>query len=103
MYVLMIPMSNPLTNTFQPKHRDSATYRSRYRLLLTRALTLIRNHFANTLKDVAADVTKRVAERQLNDTTQSALLYAKFRVPAPEMKQIGLEIQKRAVTPADSE
>jgi hypothetical protein len=86
-----------------PHHRESATYRSRYRLLLTRALTLIRNHFANALREVASDVTKRIAERQLNDTTQSALLYAKFRVPAPELKQIGLEIQKRALPPAGAE
>jgi hypothetical protein len=87
----------------QPGHRESASYRSKYRLLLTRSLTLIRNHFANALKEVAADVTKRIAERQLNDTTQSALLYAKFRVPAPEMKEIGLEIQRRAVLPAGAE
>lgn len=33
----------------------------------------------------------------------SALLYAKFRVGAPELKQIGLEIQKRAVVPANAE
>lgn len=31
----------------------------------------------------------------------SALLYAKFKVGAPELKQIGLEIQKRAVPPLD--
>jgi hypothetical protein len=44
-------------------------------------------------------VSKRIADRQLNDTTMSALLYAKFRVGAPELKKIGLEIQKRAVLP----
>ncbi|KAF2738026.1 Sec34-domain-containing protein [Polyplosphaeria fusca] len=80
-----------------PNHHESATYRSRYRLLLTRALTLIRVHFTNALREIAADVAKRIADRQLNDTTMSALLYAKFRVGAPELKQIGLEIQKRAV------
>ncbi|KAF2175538.1 Sec34-domain-containing protein [Zopfia rhizophila CBS 207.26] len=86
-----------------PNHRESATYRSRYRLLLTRALTLIRVHFTNALREIAADVSKRIADRQLNDTTMSALLYAKFRVGAPELKQIGLEIQKRAVLPAGAE
>ncbi|KAL5376967.1 hypothetical protein DPSP01_010076 [Paraphaeosphaeria sporulosa] len=86
-----------------PKHRESATYRSRYRLLLTRALTLIRVHFTNALREIAADVAKRIADRQLNDTTSSALLYAKFRVGAPELKQMGLEIQKRAVLPAGAE
>ncbi|KAF2466672.1 Sec34-domain-containing protein [Lindgomyces ingoldianus] len=86
-----------------PNHRESSTYRSRYRLLLTRALTLIRVHFTNALREIAADVSKRISDRQLNDTTMSALLYAKFRVGAPELKRIGLEIQKRAVLPANAE
>ena len=86
-----------------PNHRESQTYRSRYRLLLTRALTLIRVHFTNALREIAADVSKRIADRQLNDTTSSALLYAKFRVGAPELKAMGLEIQKRAVVPQGAE
>ncbi|KAH7394142.1 Sec34-like family-domain-containing protein [Phaeosphaeria sp. MPI-PUGE-AT-0046c] len=84
------------------KHKEAETYRSRYRLLLTRALTLIRVHFTEALREIAADVAKRIADRQLNDTTMSALLYAKFRVGAPELKTIGLEIQKRAVLPKGS-
>ncbi|KAF2800845.1 Sec34-domain-containing protein [Melanomma pulvis-pyrius CBS 109.77] len=86
-----------------PNHRESATYRSRYRLLLTRALTLIRVHFTNALREIAADVSKRISDRQLNDTTMSALLYAKFRVGAPQLKKIGLEIRKRVVLPAGAE
>ncbi|KAL1394015.1 Sec34-like family-domain-containing protein [Phyllosticta capitalensis] len=86
-----------------PKHSEASTYGSRYKLLLTRALTLIRVHFTNTLREIAADVSKRIADRQLNDTTMSALLYAKFRVGAAELKELGLEIQKRAVLPADAE
>jgi hypothetical protein len=84
------------------KHKEAETYRSRYRLLLTRALTLIRVHFTEALREIAADVAKRIADRQLNDTTMSALLYAKFRVGAPELKAIGLEIHKRAVVPKGS-
>ncbi|KAK5005376.1 Golgi transport complex subunit 3, partial [Cryomyces antarcticus] len=84
-------------------HREAPSYRSRYRLLLTRALTLIRVHFTNSLREIAADVSKRIADRQLNDTTMSALLYAKFRSGAAELKQVGLEIQKRAVLPAGAE
>lgn len=83
--------------------REAPIYRSRYKLLLTRALTLIRVDFTNSLRALAADVSQRIADRQLNDTTQSALLYAKFRVGAPELKELGLEIQKRAVLPAGSE
>ncbi|KAH7085621.1 Sec34-like family-domain-containing protein [Paraphoma chrysanthemicola] len=84
------------------KHKEAESYRSRYRQLLTRALTLIRVHFTEALREIAADVAKRIADRQLNDTTMSALLYAKFRVGAPELKTIGLEIQKRAVVPKGS-
>ncbi|TIA43827.1 Sec34-domain-containing protein [Aureobasidium pullulans] len=86
-----------------PTHREAPTYRSRYRLLLTRALTLIRVYFTNSLRALAADASQRIADRQLNDTTQTALLYSKFRVDAPELKQLGLEIQKRAVLPAGAD
>ncbi|RDH30469.1 Sec34-like family-domain-containing protein [Aspergillus welwitschiae] len=84
-----------------PDHKEAGVYRSRYRLLMTRALTLIRTHFVSSLRDVYADASKKIADKQLNDTTMSTLLYAKFRVGAPELKQIGLEIQKRAVPPLD--
>ncbi|KAI5298381.1 Golgi transport complex subunit 3, partial [Ascosphaera atra] len=85
-----------------PEQKDAEMYRSRYRLLMTRALTLVRVQFVTALRDISADVSKRIADRQLNDTTMSALLYAKFRVNAAEMKQTGLEIQKRAVLPVDA-
>ena len=85
----------------QTEQKEAEVYRSRYRLLLTRALTLVRGHFVAALRDIYRDVSKKVADKQLNDTTMSALLYAKFRVGAPELKQIGLEIQKRAVPPVD--
>ncbi|KAL4979205.1 Sec34-like family-domain-containing protein [Aspergillus desertorum] len=84
-----------------PEQREAEVYRSRYRLLLTRALTLIRGHFVSAVRDMYSKVSKRVADKQLNDAALSALLYAKFRVDAPELKQIGLEIQKRAVPPLD--
>jgi conserved oligomeric Golgi complex subunit 3 len=64
---------------------------------------LLRNHFTNSLKEISADVQKRIADKQLNDTTMSALLYAKFRVDAPELKRMGLEIQRRAVVPAGAD
>lgn len=83
--------------------KEAETYRARYKQLLTRALTLVRNTFMTGARDVANDVAKRISDKQLNDTTMSALLYAKFRVDAPTMKDLGLEIQKRAVIPADAE
>ncbi|KAJ6166621.1 hypothetical protein N7470_002068 [Penicillium chermesinum] len=82
-----------------PEQKEAEIYRSRYRLLLTRALTLIRGNFVSNLKDVYQNVAKKISDQSLNDTALSALLYAKFRVAAPEMKRIGIEIQKRAVPP----
>lgn len=90
-----------LLTLVQPEQKEAEVYRSRYRLLLTRALTLIRGHFVSALRDIYSSVSKKISDKQLNDTTMSALLYAKFRVGAPELKQVGLEIQKRAVPPLD--
>jgi conserved oligomeric Golgi complex subunit 3 len=86
-----------------PSHKEAETYRSRYRLLLTRALTLVRNAFMSSVRETTTEVAGRTAAKQLNDTTQSALLYAKFRVGASDMKELGLEIQKRANPPADAQ
>ena len=48
-------------------------------------------------------MSKRIADKQLNDTTMSALLYAKFRFGASELKEVAQEIRKRAIPPADAE
>lgn len=85
------------------EQKEAETYRSRYRLLLTRALTLVRAQFVGSVREISAEVAKRIADKQLNDTTMSALLYAKFRVGAADMKELGLEIQKRASPSADAE
>lgn len=87
------------------QQKEAETYRARYKQLLTRALTLVRNTFMAGAKDVTDDVAKRINDKQLNvnDTLLSSLLYAKFRVDAPLMKDLGLEVQKRAVPPADAE
>ncbi|CAF9923330.1 MAG: Golgi transport complex subunit 3 [Heterodermia speciosa] len=86
-----------------PSHSEASTYRSRYRLLMTRGLTLIRVHFVDGLRDIASDVSKRIADKQLNDNTMSALLYAKFRVGASELKEVAFEIRKRSVISAGAE
>ena len=70
---------------------------------MTRGLTLIRVHFVGGLREIASDVSRRIADRQLNDTTMSALLYAKFRVGASELKEIAQEIRKRSVVSAGAE
>ena len=64
---------------------------------------MIRVHFVGVLREIASDVTRRIADRQLNDTTMSTLLYAKFRVGASELKEVAQEIRKRAVLSAGAE
>ena len=70
---------------------------------MTRALTLIRVHFVGRLREIASDVSGRIAHQQLNDTAISALLYAKFRVGASELKEVAQEIRKRSVSSAGAE
>ena len=70
---------------------------------MTRGLTLIRVNFTSGLRDIASDVSRRIADKQLNDTTMSALLYAKFRVGAAELKEVAQEIRKRAVLPDNAD
>ncbi len=64
---------------------------------------MIRVHFAAGLRSIALDVSRRIADKQLNDATMSALLYAKFRVGASELKEVAQEIRKRTVLPAGAE
>lgn len=70
---------------------------------MTRGMTLIRVHFVGGLREIASDVSRRIADKQLNDTTMSALLYAKFRVGASDLKKVAQEIRKRSVVSAGAE
>ncbi|MCJ1311020.1 Golgi transport complex subunit 3 [Agyrium rufum] len=86
-----------------PSHREASMYKSRYRLLLTRGLTLIRVNFVSALREISHDITRRIADKQLNETTMSTLLYAKFRLGSSELKVTAQEIKKRALIPLGSE
>lgn len=57
---------------------------------------MIRNHFTASIRDISSDVSKRLTDRQLSDSSRSTLLYAKFRVGAPDLKRVGSELEKRA-------
>ena len=83
--------------THHQSQKEASHYRAKYQQLLTRALTLIRMNFIGTLKDISNDVTKRIADKQINDTTVSTLLYASFRAGADESRGLAQEIRKRAV------
>jgi len=68
----------------------------RFRQCMTRALTLVRVYFVNSLKAISNDINQRISGKQMNETTQSALLYAKFRSSAPPLKNVVGEIELRS-------
>ncbi|KAK9236264.1 Sec34-like family-domain-containing protein [Lipomyces kononenkoae] len=70
-------------------------YQMRFLQCMTRALTLIRVYFVNSIREVTNDVQSRIAAKALNDATQSALFYTKFRVDAPLLQSLTSEIQNR--------
>ena len=51
----------------------------------------------SSLRETSADVSKRMVAKNLTETTQSALLYARFRVNAPELRDLVAEIEKRCL------
>lgn len=79
----------------QPDFRDTATYIAKFRQSMTRALTLIRVYFVTTIKDIAAEVDKKLAGRSATDAAKTSLIYSKFRVDALELKQLTSEIFRR--------
>lgn len=84
-----------LTDIVQPDFLDTDTYRARFRQCLTRALTLIRVYFVNTIKEVVAEIDKKLAGKAVSESAKTSLLYAKFRVVASELRQLTGEIDRR--------
>jgi hypothetical protein len=80
-------MNDPAHKSF----KDVESYAPRFRQCMTRALTLIRNYFVSTMREVQNEVTEKMKQRQMNDTAQ----YAKFRINAPVLRDIADEIEKR--------
>ena len=81
-----------------PAHRafpDVETYAPKFRHCMTRALTLIRNYFVSSMREVSDEVMAKIKEKNLTDNAPSALLYAKFRVNAPLLRDLVGEIESR--------
>lgn len=74
---------------------DVETYAPKFRHCMTRALTLIRNYYVSSVREVAEEVVAKMKERKMTENTPSALLYAKFRVNAPFMRDLIGEIESR--------
>lgn len=84
-----------------PSHQsfpDVEDYAPKFRHLLTRALTLIRNYYVSDMKEVASEVQIKLRDRPATESIPSALLYAKFRVNSPTLRELVGEIEKRSDT-----
>lgn len=82
---------------------DITVYRLRFQQCMTRALTLIDEYVNNHFKKLASQVENQLIsnKKQINgpisNTTQQALLYAKFNTDAKEIYALVSEIATRAV------
>lgn len=89
----------------QRNYRDAEVYLIRFQQCLTRAMTLIRMHFLQTLNATHMEVSSRLAtaaasgkggSADLSDTTLSALLYARFSTISDTSRTLLSELEKRA-------
>ncbi|GAA5892602.1 hypothetical protein JCM8208_005860 [Rhodotorula glutinis] len=81
--------------------RDAEIYLIRCQQCLTRSMTLIKMYFVSTVRKLAADVQDKVHGKDLSDAAFDALLYAKFSQPAPTLRILLYELEKRALTDPD--
>lgn len=78
------------------KFPEVENYAPKFRQLLTRALTLIRNNYVSSVKEVAAEVEAKMWEKKQFNVLSYAWLYGKFRVDAPVLRELVSEIEKRS-------
>lgn len=81
---------------FLAKHQDykgAEFYTRQYRQAMTKALTLARVHFSNSMREVSADITNRTQVNAMNKNTQSALLYTKFRSILGQVRPLMKDIE----------
>lgn len=91
---MLVRLDHCLAWMNDPAHkgfRDVESYAPRFRQCMTRALTLIRNFFVSSIREVANEVAERTKQRQMNDTAQ----HARFKINAPLLRDLVYEIEKR--------
>ncbi|KAH7911024.1 Sec34-like family-domain-containing protein [Hygrophoropsis aurantiaca] len=77
-------------------YKEAEIYLLRFQQCMTRAMTLIRMFFVGSLRALTADVTKRLAERDVSSTAQMHLLYTRFRSVTTQLAPLLGELERRA-------
>lgn len=63
---------------------------------MTRALSLVRLHFSTVLRAVASEAEPKVRNGAAPVTADPALLYARFRAVAPDLRPLVAEVESRS-------
>ncbi|KAF9520990.1 hypothetical protein BS47DRAFT_2766 [Hydnum rufescens UP504] len=102
-FLLMVERVDVCIEYFQD-HRhftDAEVYLLRFQHCMVRAMTLIKMYFVGTLKALAADVQRRMADKDLSETAKTHLLYAKFSSLSGPTAPLLAELERRAGTHPD--
>mmetsp|Transcript_40675 Transcript_40675/g.66006 ORF Transcript_40675/g.66006 Transcript_40675/m.66006 type:complete len:805 (+) Transcript_40675:61-2475(+) len=80
-----------------PQYKDSDPYNVRFQQLQSRALTIIRNYTVGSLRTITSQIQSLVKDgSNVHDSTETSLLYVKYRAVAPPLKALMEELNKRA-------
>ncbi|GAA99202.1 uncharacterized protein L969DRAFT_382343 [Mixia osmundae IAM 14324] len=80
--------------------RDASIYLIRFQQCMTRALTLIKMYFVNTLRRIGQDAAEKAAGKDLSEAALDTLLYAKFTQPAllEPLRALVFQLESRAAS-----
>ncbi|THH31401.1 hypothetical protein EUX98_g2790 [Antrodiella citrinella] len=77
-------------------YREAEIYLLRFQQCMTRAMTLIKMYFVGSLRALAADISRRLSERDISSTAQTHLLYTRFMTVSGQLAPLLGELERRA-------
>ena len=85
----------------QKNFRESDLYLLRFQQCMTRAMTLIKMYFVGSVRALTADISRRLAEKDVSATAQNHLLYTRFTSVSSQLSPLLSEFERRAQTHPD--
>ncbi|KAH8806892.1 Sec34-like family-domain-containing protein [Flagelloscypha sp. PMI_526] len=79
-------------------YREAELYLLRFHQCMTRAMTLVKMYFVNSLRVLSTDVLKRMGDKDVSSTAQTHLLYTRFKSFAPPLAPLLAELEHRSST-----
>ncbi|KAF8638150.1 hypothetical protein AX17_002407 [Amanita inopinata Kibby_2008] len=78
-------------------YKEAEIYLLRFQQCMTRAMTLIKMFFVGSLRALSADISRRMAEKDVSSTAQMHLLYTRFRTVSAQLAPLLGELERRAL------